>query len=166
MDLVTGKIPFSFVSRRVALSWQDVRFGLQEQLLDPGAAIELAVDQLANLDTAPVSLTKLAGMARSDGLAEVVGELAAKEPVVPDNVIQEKWLYILLSWVYEHKNDVEDPLHLVEQIYADFGYPPQVAAFVRYMPMEGPDLGSREGNERRLIDRWKEYLYKTAPFYK
>ena len=166
MDLVTGKIPFSFINRRIALSWQDVRFGLQEQLIDAGAAIELAVEQLAKLETAPASLVNLAGAARSDRIADIVEELAATEPEVPESAIRDKWLYLLLLWLHEHRNDVADPLHSVEQIYADFGYPQQVAGFVRYMPMEGPNLGSREANERRLIERWKQYLDEAALLYK
>ena len=36
--------------------------------------------------------------------------------------------------------------------------PKRIEKFVRYMPMVGPHLGSREAAERRLFERWKQYL--------
>jgi hypothetical protein len=71
----------------------------------------------------------------------------------------------VLAWFYEHRGEVPDPLLRVEEVYADFGYPEQIAKFVRYMPMEGPDLGSREANEHRLFERWKRYIEEVAPTY-
>jgi hypothetical protein len=71
----------------------------------------------------------------------------------------------VLAWFYEHRAEVPDPLQRVEEVYADFGYPEQLAKFVRYMPMEGPDLGSREANERRLFERWKRYVDDVASKY-
>jgi hypothetical protein len=72
---------------------------------------------------------------------------------------------LVLAWIYEHRGAFLDPLQTVEEVYADFGYPERIAGFVRYMPMDGPDLGSREANEQRLMERWKEYLDATAPTY-
>lgn len=51
---------------------------------------------------------------------------------------------------------------MVEEIYADFGYPPELAAFVRYMPMVGPDLGTTTLNEARMYERWQAYLDSAA----
>ena len=71
----------------------------------------------------------------------------------------------MLAWFCEHRGEVPDPLQRVEEVYADFGYPEQIAKFVRYVPMEGPDLGRREANERRLFERWKQYIEEVAPAY-
>lgn len=51
-----------------------------------------------------------------------------------------------------------DPVRVVEELYSDFGYPNEIAPFVRYMPMVGPDLGDRATNQARLYDYWKSYL--------
>jgi hypothetical protein len=79
-----------------------------------------------------------------------------------EDEIRDKWLYLVLAWLYEHRAEVPDPLQRVEEVYADFGYPEQLANFVRYLPMEGPGLGSREANERRLFERWKRYIDGAA----
>ena len=79
--------------------------------------------------------------------------------------MRRKWAFLILAWVYEHRDSFEDPLDLVEKLYADLDYPEQVAPFVRYMPTDEPDLGSRGQNEQRLFQKWAEYLQKEARYF-
>ena len=79
--------------------------------------------------------------------------------------IQEKWAYLVLAWVYEHRNDYSEPLAVVEEVYAYFDYPEKISAFVRYMPSEAADLGSLELNIARLYERWEAYLKEEAKEY-
>lgn len=72
---------------------------------------------------------------------------------------------LVLAWIYENREGVADPLGIVEEIYADFDYPGEVAPFVRYMPMSGPDLCSREKNEERMYGNWKAYLLEAGRHY-
>ncbi len=44
MDIVRLRISYQFVRERTRVSWRDVRFGLVNELLDPQAPVELAVD--------------------------------------------------------------------------------------------------------------------------
>lgn len=158
MDIIKLKIPASFVSDRASMSWREVRFGLVNELLDPVAAIDLAVEQVARLKHAPSALIDLAGADGNDPTQGLVDQLADCETERPEDEIRDKWLSLVLAWIYEHRDGYPDPLQTVEEVYADFGYPEQIAGFVRYMPMEEPDLGSREANERRLFERWRRYL--------
>lgn len=59
-------------------------------------------------------------------------------------------MYILLHWVFEHKEYYEDPLREVEFIYADFDFPKSIVNFVRYMPTDQPLLSTVEANIERL----------------
>ena len=95
----------------------------------------------------------------------LVDQLANAEEARSEEELRGKWLHLALACLYEHRLDDPDPLQRVEEIYADFGYPEGVAQFVRYMPMDGPDLGSREANERRLFERWKRYIDDAATLY-
>jgi hypothetical protein len=165
MDIVRLRIPYRFVRDRTSMSWRDVRFGLVNELLDPQVPIELAVDQVGELTEPSAALIELAGASKNEPILEFVDQLANAEPPRSEDVTRDKWLYLVLAWIYEHRDVYADPLQRVEEIYADFGYPEQVAKFVRYMPMEGPDLGSREENERRLFERWKQYLDGLSPTY-
>jgi len=165
VDIVRLRIPYRFLRNRTRMSWRDVRFGLVNELLEPQAPVELAVDQVSERAESSEALLQLAGAGKDEPTLELVEQLADHEPPRSEDEIRDKWLYLVLAWIYEHRDDYPDPLQLVEEVYADFGYPEQIAKFVRYMPMEGPDLGSREANERRLFERWKRYLAEVAPTY-
>ena len=166
MDIVRLRIPHEFIRGRTRLSWRDVHFGLSNELLDPVACVDLAVEQVAKLEHPSAALLDLAGAGSDAPTLRLVEGLADVEPMGNEKEIRDKWLYLALSWIYEHRDDYPDPLQRVEEVYADFGYPEEVAKFVRYMPMDGPDPGSREAAEQRLFERWKHYIDETEPSYR
>ena len=156
------EIPYQFLSQRVDLGWDEIKFGLDHQLLRPKAAIEKATEQLCGTDAAPKEVVELASLAESEPVADLVARLAkAQTPPVEEHV-KAKWLYLALAWLFENRQSLVDPLGMVETVYADFDYPKEIAPFVRYMPMDGPDLGNREQNEARMFERWKSYLEQAA----
>jgi hypothetical protein len=158
MDIVRLHIPYEFVRDRTRVSWRDVQFGLVNELLDPNAPIAIAIDRASELEEPSGALLELAAAGEHERVVEMVERLVGSEEECSQEEIRRKWLYLTLAWIYEHRHEYSDPLQRVEEVYADFGYPERVATFVRYMPMVGPDLGSREANEGRLLDRWREYL--------
>ena len=162
MDIVRLTIPYDFVRARTRLTWRGVNFGLENELLDPDAPRELAVDQIGDIGEPSRALLELASTSRGEPTMELVAQLASSEPQHPEENIRETWLYLVLAWVYEHRNEYVDPLQRVEEVYADFGYPERIVNFVRYMPMQGPDLGSPAANERRLFEQWSQYLDETS----
>jgi hypothetical protein len=156
--MTTAKIPYDFVRQRVNLSWRDVQFGLERQLIVPQVAIDKATDRVSESDDASSNEVELASLSESDPILDPVSRLAAVENGAADEDVQARWLYLVLAWLFENRASVNDPLGMVEEVYSDFGYPREIAPFVRYMPMVGPDLGNPEQNEARLYDRWKSYL--------
>ena len=50
-------------------------------------------------------------------------------------MIREKWLYILLSWLWINRESFEDTLDEVESIYTDFDYPAEIESFIKYIPL-------------------------------
>ena len=154
---MTTKIPYDFLCQRVNLSWHDIQFGIEHQLISPQVAIDKAMNRLNESgDTSP-DVVELASHSEADPVLELVRRLSASESATSHDV-QTKWLYLILAWLFENQTSVKDPLGIVEEVYTDFGYPREIASFVRYMPMVGPDLGSREQNEARLYARWENYL--------
>jgi hypothetical protein len=131
-------------------------------LIAPDAPRELAAQQIVALDSPSHALRDLAAAGQSEAISELVDQLAASEPNNPEEKLRQEWLYLVLAWIYEHRASDTDPLQRVAEVYADFGYPEEIAAFVRYMPMVGPDLGSRSANENRLFERWRKYLDETG----
>lgn len=162
MDLIKLNITPTFIRERTHLTWREALFGIDNELLAPGAAVDFAADQLVVQDDADPMLVELACLGSGEPTRDFVEQLAAAEPQQDLDVTRSKWLYLVLAWLFEHKESYPDPLRSVEEVYADFGYPDAVASFVRYMPMDEPDLGSREANERRLYERWRRYLESAS----
>ncbi|MNL84591.1 hypothetical protein D3C87_2126040 [compost metagenome] len=67
-------------------------------------------------------------------------------------------MFLLLNWVFEHREQFTDPLGMIETIYADFDYPEEITSFVRYMPTQHPLSNLMDLNIERLYHNWKMYL--------
>jgi hypothetical protein len=155
-------IPYEFISQRAELGWNEIKFGLDQQLIKPKAAVDRATEQLCRVDATPKEVVELASLTGSESVADLVSHLARNEAPVSEEQVKAKWLYLVLAWLFENRESLVDALGMVESVYSDFDYPKEIASFVRYMPMDGPDLGNREQNEARMFDRWKTYLNRAG----
>jgi len=137
----------------------DLRLGLSLGLISPPTAVALAGDAVGRGATDP-SVVEVATLQPDD----VVGVRVALRAVDPDAAdlyppaSARRWVFLELKAAYELRDRLADPLGVVEQIYADFDYPPAVAAFVRYMP---PPPESPTG-EASLLERWAQFLADEA----
>ena len=128
----------------------------------------MAIEQVAQPDLPSSVVIEVAGLSPDApliDLVELVEKLADSEPPIAEQEIWDRWLYLVLAWTYEHQENYPDALDRVEAIYADFHYPKRITSFVRYMPLEGPSLGSQAAAEQRMYERWKEYLDEKAREY-
>ncbi|WP_426990671.1 DUF2247 family protein [Pseudarthrobacter sp. Y6] len=77
---------------------------------------------------------------------------------IPDDPRESsrKWLYLQLKAAYLQRGQLNDPLRVVEQIYADFDHPPAISRLLRYMPSSAPGDEVGEGG---LMRRWARFLY-------
>ena len=163
MDIVKLSVPASFIHARTRLTWRDVLYGIDNELLAAGAAVEFARE--AKWDDRTPALEELAALGKGEPTRDLVEKLANEEPPRDVGVIREKWLFLVLAWIFAHRAHYPDPLQAVEEVYADFDYPPRITRFVRYMPAEEPDLGSVDLNVQRMHQRWKEYLDEASAEY-
>jgi len=85
---------------------------------------------------------------QSEQLAERVACPAESTPEQ-----NRKWALILASFIIQ--SNISDKLAAIENLYSELNYPEDLARFVRYMPMSGPDMGSREANENRMLESLK-----------
>jgi hypothetical protein len=86
-------------------------------------------------------------------LADVAGLLAGVGAAEPE-LSARKWLYLVLKATYDVRQQLPDPFGTVEGIYADFGYPPAIEGFVRYMPAA---IGVEAGLPA-MTTGWRAYL--------
>jgi len=166
MHTIITEIPFDYVAeKRVALTWREVKYGIENKLVEPAFAIDLATSLVGTDAEREELLVDLAIRDRQDSVIALVDSLAGSETSQADDAIRDKWLFLVLSWIFDRRKRIDDVLGLAEQVYSDFGYPRKIARFIRYMPMEGPDLGSKEANEDRLMEYWSDYLKQESEYY-
>jgi len=145
-----------------SLTWPEFLWGLEKGILTWKDAIELATRRGQGKQLSLPQETKLSSLQKVDaGLVnDLVRQLAEAEGQDPKSV-KEKWLYLLLAWIYEQRAATDDPLGEVERIYADFDYPSELESFVRYMPVTdkyNPKAHSATENHARLMSKWKAFL--------
>lgn len=157
-------IPADFINEKVTLSWCDIKWGYENNLI----TCELPIKKAENIvlteiyTKAELELSFLIP-SESDDIVPFLNELCSETN--EDSMIREKWLYILLSWLWINRESFEDPLDEVESIYTDFDYPPEIESFIKYIPpTDGydPSLYSYAENINRLMKNWEKYLQKSA----
>lgn len=158
MNSITMKIPLEFIRSRVDLTWSDILYGLVQQLISPTLAIQLAGEHRNAKHSVAGREDELADLQSFESVIDAVRELSSESPRVSDSVMRKKWMYLSFAWVFENQSSFHDPLAIAEELYEEFDHPKEIASFVRYMPMQGPDLGTKAKNEARLIRNWESYL--------
>jgi hypothetical protein len=150
-------IPYSFMLDNIYLSWKDVLWGYERQLIGWSDAVHLAEERLLSGSEDPNEL-ELASLGKSDAyrVSDLLHILANNDSHEKDYTSEKKWLFLVLAWLFKNINKVKDPLGEVEAIYADFDYPSEIEPFVRYMPST-----KNMNNENNLFVIWEKYLSKT-----
>ena len=164
--MIPKPLPIQSVSHLPPLTWREVAYGYSHQLLGWRTAVEIAI---ANVERGLTDDDRL-DLASADKdqtwkVGESIQRLAAKERSQAESELRDKWVYIVLRWLYENKEEFLDPLQEVEEVYADFGYPQTMNRFVRFLPpVDGyhTELHTKEENVRRMYDYWLEYLNAAA----
>lgn len=139
-------------------NWQEILFALENQIVTVEDVIEYA-SYIINENTMGFDIVLAITCLHSyEDIYPYLHQLTMLEDSRNIADIKEKWLYLILKWLYEKRNDVENTLEIVEEIYELFDYPDNITSFVRYMPSETGNLGSVELNRERLFKNWANYL--------
>jgi hypothetical protein len=158
MNYLSKDFNHDYISQRIKLTWKEILYGIEKNYIYPDVAIEFAINEVSEKEEYPEELIELASLTKEESVHPYLKRLVDSEETQEDDVIRDKWLYLILDWIYNNKDKYLDSLQIVEEIYAEFDYPEQITTFVRYMPSDAPDLGSAQLNEERLYRNWKSYL--------
>jgi hypothetical protein len=153
---VTFEIPAAFVlAEGVPMTAEDLEYAFERGFLKPTDVVALATHEVGRGADDDV-LVALACLLRdeADRVPGVLELIADPERIHDPRESARKWLYLQLKAAYDQRGRLSDPLGVVEEVYADFGYPQTVAPFVRYMPLRPGD----EPGTGPLMDRWRDYL--------
>jgi hypothetical protein len=69
----------------------------------------------------------------------------ANKDLSPATDTTKPWIFLLLSFLFEHQENYDDPLEIVEELYADFNYPEEISSLVRYMPPPKESKDPKDG---------------------
>lgn len=154
-------IPYEFIKKNFDLSWGDVLWGYERSMIGWPSVVAMANDRLSGeLGNNLVRDLSMVGKSNVYLVGEILRTLASDRSDGADITSKKKWLFLNLSWLYDNRNQLSDPLGEVECIYADFDYPQDISKFVRYMPTQDDSVKFRsvEENNNRLYGYWKEYI--------
>lgn len=155
-------IPYSYVISNALLSWSDIKFGIDNKFLATNDAIIHAVNEVLETEVPSTDIESLAFLFSGEGVEPFLTNLSNLD-CSSESEIREKWLYVTLKWIYEHKDTIyKKPLDLIEIIYSDFDYPYSIAQLVKYMPYDH----SGGYGEEKIYKAWADYLKQKGLQYR
>ncbi len=160
MLLIQEHVSFTedFFKNLPPLSWGEIFFGYENKLLSFDLVCLLAkqlVDSLTN------PLEEEFALAYFDTpyyeFLEHLKALSKKD--TPAN-IQEKWVFLLVRWVYENKDNFEDISEIIALIYCDFEHPEELRYMVPYQFFDESFPKIEDETDDEWLDRYIEDFLK------
>lgn len=147
-------------------SWQELVFGVDNKFITDSEIIEYAKFILTEDIVGFDFVLELSIAEGDEDIQGFLRELVSLESIQNEQSIKEKWLYAILLHLYNNKDKYEDALDMVEEIYADFDYPEEMAGFVKYMPAENSAYGFESYPCENLYKLWQRYLKSKEGIFK
>ncbi|MFS0837398.1 DUF2247 family protein [Paenibacillus sp. 1P03SA] len=156
---------YDYVSKLIRIDWQDLIFAIEQGFMAEESLIDYAIHLLNSAQEPAQIVIDIACLNRGDLTYPYIERLKNERPNKNKKEQYDKFLYVLLNWVYEHKESYSDPFEIVEGIYGDFDYPERITGFIRYMPTTEPVGPSLPLNRERMYKKWEQYLKEQSAKY-
>ena len=181
-QLRLSELKVSEISDLFDVDWGDIEWAFKNNILSSNSIIEYADHLLAHksktIDDREIELlTEMAVLNspysevieenRKVELSRIISELCQGR-VADKGRSKDKWLYLILYWLFSRRQKYPNAIELVDRLWADFDYPDEIAKFVSYMPADNgydPSAHSREDNLKRLYSKWQEYIEANRSRY-
>jgi hypothetical protein len=144
------------LSEQIPLIAGDLRYGLDHFFIKEWTVVEIAVGEIRR-GSSDSLLYELAVVLPDEveRIAEIFKELDYPGRFDDPRDSARKWLYLQIKAAYLQRAKFKDPLEVVEEIYADFDYPPSISHLVRYMPVSHP---SEVVGELGMVKNWARFI--------
>ncbi|PXZ01426.1 DUF2247 family protein [Gilliamella apicola] len=150
---------YKITKNDIKLNWHDLLWGYEHHFLGWKDVVNYANKKIieeSNYDESVIELSMI------DKTTTFKIEKLLKNIVKEERFYHtDKWLYIILLDLFNKRDELDDPLGKVEEIYENFDYPEEIESFVRYMPNTDdydPSKHTYEENINRLYSKWENYL--------
>ncbi|EGL19879.1 MULTISPECIES: DUF2247 family protein [unclassified Paenibacillus] len=166
MNSLNISLPYDYVTNLINLTWSDLLFAVEQGYMSREAAVEHAINIVGKeKEKTHQKVLELACLTNEESNFWYIDELLNQIYEQDGSSSRDKFLFLLLNWIFEHKELYLDPLEMVENIYADFNYPEKISEFVRYMPSKRTITSLVKLNTAYLYNRWKEFLEQERVKY-
>ena len=151
-----------FLIKSVPHDWSNILWGYKNRLIGWHTPIDIAKARLdAGLPHEELE-NELAHLGKDEDwkVGEILTILASRKHVLED-IIKRRWLFLVLLWLYQNRDQEIALFDKLGEVYADFDYPDEISSFVPFMPPEDgydPTTHTLAENHNRILGKWKEYL--------
>lgn len=114
-------IPWDFLEENATITPRLISDGIRWTYLQPSAAVYLGERLLGEGDKHPAVL-ELASLSYSAIVPDIEG-LLAQLIFGTSNSTTNTWLMLLIKWVHENRDRIENPFEQLGLVCADFRYP-------------------------------------------
>jgi len=154
---------YEYVTNLVPLNWSDILFAIENNFLAHQTAIEHALETVQKNENVPEEVIELACMLQREAefpydVLQLVNRLATSQNSDNYSNSREKFLYVSLNWVYEHKGDYCNPIEVIDILCDDINYPNEVKNLISFMPTSESETNSLNSAAEQLSERLLRYL--------
>ncbi len=153
---------YKYVTDLVSLNWNDLLFAIKNEFLPHQTAIEHALVEVQKNESSPMEVIELACTLQSESefhdICKQINQLVTSQNSCSYSNSKEKFLYVSLNWVYEHKDDYCNPIEVVDILCDEIDYPDEVKNLVSFMPTQETETNSSTPITEVLFGRLLRYL--------
>jgi hypothetical protein len=153
---------YEYVKKLVSLNWSDMLFAIENNFLAYQTAIDHALEIVQKNINVPEEVLELAGMLKREADSLYVYQLVKKLAILqnPDNNSDsmEKFLYVSLRWVYEHKDDYCNLIEVIDILCDDINYPDEVKNLISFMPKQESEKNILYSTYEQMFDGLLRYF--------
>lgn len=168
MNSLSLMIPLSYAVKLIDLNWNDIYFAFINGYINNSEVVDFAVmslnsDDLQKDDEFLNLVCSSSNGVDSEGIIIYLNNKIDKSTT--DNS-KEKFMYVVLSFLYDKRDYFEDVFRAIEVIYADFEYPKIMIPFVRYMSNNEKKFFDFPVDESELLYlNWQKYIEEQKIYY-
>jgi hypothetical protein len=153
--MLMDPIPSSFILGKTSWSLPELQWAFENGVIGVQTVVDVASSMLASGSDSD-QVIRLAGLTHHE-LPEAKEILKGNLVGEDINVIRAKWVWLVLSWVYEKHSDESSVFDTIDALYADFGYPEEMVPFGPYAPAYQAKSDPAEMREE-VLREWRCYL--------
>ncbi|WP_077927561.1 DUF2247 family protein [Wohlfahrtiimonas populi] len=160
-SLITPKINITYdfmVNALDTISWKELLWGIKNHIINSDVINAIAYDKYC-LDDENDQILLLTYQNEDDySFLHNLCLLSSKEDT---DIDYNKLLYLILFWLYSNQEKYNDPMKIIELIYANFDYPESLKSFIGYESYDGKCFG-----RQYMYDNWFRYINENKLKYK